>query len=141
MKRIKSIKKGPRRPTAPDAIDKALAADKETHGRTVVPHGDPIRAARRNVGMTQADVVVATHDFVEARYKLEKERGLPGRFHRRYVKRCLLKQQLAGVSKNTISKMERGGKPVYVFSLFLVAKVLDVPVESLIMRSPRRRAA
>lgn len=101
-----------------------------SENRTVLIDGETVIWARQRAAYTQEELCYQTHRTVHELAMLEAKTSSRGQFHRRYQSK-LARNELAGLGRSTISRIERGGAKVYVSTLLILARTLNVAVEDL----------
>ena len=100
--------------------------------RTVIPNGPRIEAYRKARAWTREEFEWQSHLAVE---RAALDDSSDRRFLRRY-KSQIAEGRLAGIGTTTLTNVE-SSKPVYVFTLKIVAETLGVSVKSLIIDGDR----
>jgi hypothetical protein len=95
--------------------------------RSVVPNGPLVAAYRKQRGWSREEFEWQSHLAVE---RAASEVTGDGRFRQRYQAKTS-KGSFAGIGTTGLANIERG-RPVYAFTLKIVAVTLGVPVRNLI---------
>ena len=94
--------------------------------RTLTPNGTLIEAYRKSQGWTREEFEWQSHLAVE---KAALSENIDCRFHRRYKLKTRA-GKFAGIGTTTLANIENN-KPVYAFTLKIVAETFGVPVQDL----------
>lgn len=114
------------------AKDRPASPGRSGSPRTIIPNGSLIEAYRKARGWTREEFEWQSHLAVE---RAALDSNDDGRFLRRYMRKTA-EDKLAGIGTTTLTNVE-SGKPVYVFTLKIVAETLGVPIASLIAEEKR----